>query len=73
MTYMTKDEIKATLDAQFSKLNTEFKNGNLTAADVETIVFSENDIVDSMNIEPNSSNLEYARNLQHEFINFNFR
>jgi len=66
MTYLTREEIKETLEAQFK----EVKVGGFDREEAEGLIFSEDDICDC--IEPNSSNYLYAREMQHEFINFNF-
>ena len=66
MTYLTREEIKTSLEAQFK----EIKVNGFDRKEAEELLFSEDDVCD--NIEPNSSNYLYAREMQHEFIEFNF-
>lgn len=64
-------EIQKRLDAQ--KIELETKHDNLSAEDIQTIVFSENDVVEQYlrenNISEDDVDLESLRNLQHAMIN----
>lgn len=62
--FIDRNEIKSRLEKQFSEL----KKSGLNADDIETIVFSENDITDTGLIEGNSSNWQFAREMQQSFI-----
>lgn len=65
MNYLTRNEIDAQLENQFSELRIAHKNKELSSDDVKNLLFSENDICD--NIDPNSGNYQYAREKQHGF------
>ena len=71
MSHLTREEIKEQLEAQFSEIRKNIAAGNLNADDVETLLFGEEDICDK--VEPDSANYQYAREMQHEFINFEVR
>ena len=71
MTYLTREEIKEQLESQFKEIRKNIAAGNLNADDVENLLFSEEDVCDK--VEPNSANHQYAREMQHEFINFEVR
>lgn len=71
MNYLTRAEIKEQLEAQFKEIRANIAAGNLNSDDVENLLFSEQDVCD--NIEPNSANHMFARDMQHEFLNFEVR
>ncbi len=71
MSHLTREEIKEQLEAQFKEIRKNIAAGNLNADDVETLLFAEEDICDK--VEQDSANYQYAREMQHEFINFEVR
>jgi hypothetical protein len=70
MTYLGRVEIKEQLEAQFDEIRKNLKEGNLNKDDVEILLFSEDDICDK--VEPDSSNHQYAREMQHQFLTMKF-
>jgi hypothetical protein len=71
MIYLGRVEIKEQLEAQFDKIRKNLKEGSLNKDEVEILLFSEDDICDK--VEPNSSNHQYAREMQHQFFSYEVR